>query len=144
MTRRKPLQTALLALAASALAACSDTEFITAPESGADGTTACATADCTTFRQLDLGALDAPLTSATTIAQTSVRDRAFGAQLAQRLGLLRTDLAAGRQAHARIGLAALLSDLRVAEADATKAVDRPDFAAIRLNLEPLVINLGLR
>lgn len=133
----------VLAFSIVATAACSDSEFVSAPEAGVDGA-ACTTADCATFRSLDMASINAPLATATTIAQTSVQDKGMGALLAQRLTALRADLEAGRQASARIGLSALLSDLRGAEAAPTMRGDIADFAAIRLNLEPLVIKIGLK
>jgi hypothetical protein len=132
-------------LALTTLGACRDTTFLTAPEDPQQATIPpCNSADCNTFRGLSNAALETPAAAASQVATSSLGDQALGTRLSDRIQQIRNDMNANRRDPARLQLLAVLADIDRALADQSRRADWPDLSMIRLNLEPFIINLGLR
>jgi hypothetical protein len=136
---------ALFVLLIAPLGACRDATLLTAPEDPErPSVPPCASVDCSTFRNLTSSALEAPAAAASATAASSLGNRELGVRLRDRIQQIRNDIAANRRDPARLQLLAVLADIDRALADSSRRADWPDLSMIRLNLEPFIINLGLR
>jgi len=127
-----------------AFGACRDVE-VTAPE--ADSPNApppCTTADCSTFRALSTTQSVALINTSINIATSAISNASTASRIERQLNRLKTAMTAGNLNDARASLLAALVEIDNAIADPAQRGDLPDLTAIRLNLEPLIVNLGLR
>jgi hypothetical protein len=127
-----------------AFGACRDVE-VTAPEADApDAPPPCTTPDCATFRSLSTTQVASLVSTSLTIVTTGIDNASTASRIALQLNRLRTAHANGNMNDARASLLAALVEIDNAIADPSQRGDLPDLTAIRLNLEPLIVNLGLR
>lgn len=126
-----------------AFAACREAD-LTGPESPSDEAPICNTTDCVRFRALTPTTI-APLLAATTqMSTTSLSDAALGRRLASKISTLQSEITSGDETNAKVAMLALLLDIDNAMADSARRADLADLSAMRLNVEPIIIYLGLR
>jgi hypothetical protein len=130
-------------LVALTLGACREAD-LTGPDSPADAAPPCTTADCTTFRALTPTTIAPLLASTSRIATTSLTDAALGRRIADRITTLQSEINAGDKTDAQVAMLSLLVEIDNAMADSARRADLADLSSMRLNLEPVVIYLGLR
>lgn len=128
-------------LAVILLTACRDASVVSGPPSAA--TPACTSADCAAFRSMSDASGAALVRTSTTLAG-NLKGTSSGPGLKERLARLDGALAAGNRDMARLHLLGALSLIDQAIADPARRAELPDLTAIRLNLEPLILKLGLR
>ncbi len=127
-----------------AFGACRDVE-VTAPSADEPGAPPpCATPDCATFRALSTGQIASLVNTSLTITTVSLGNKSTASRIEKQLNTLKTTHAAGNMNDARSSLLAALIEIDNAMTDPAQMGDLADLTAIRLNLEPVIINLGLR
>ncbi len=134
------LAAVLLPLAAGA---CREAD-LTGPKSSADASPPCTTSDCAAFRQLTPTTV-APLLEATSRTATlSLQNKALGQRIASRVADLQASIEASKKADAQITLLGILLEIDGAMSDSGNSADLADLSSMRINLEPVIIYLGLR
>ncbi len=127
-----------------AFGACRDVE-VTAPDADTpDAPPPCTTPDCATFRSLSSTQVASLVNTSLTITTTAISNSGTASRIEAQLNTLKTAHAAGKMSDARSALLAALIEIDNAMADPAQRGDLADLTAIRLNLEPVIINLGLR
>jgi hypothetical protein len=126
-------------------AGCYDTTVVTGSDApDAVRSPVCASADCTTFRAIALPQVNSLINSATFRAVSALKDRELGGRIAAGMTTVQSDFAAGRLTDAKLGLISVLFRIDGAISDPARRPDLPELAAIRLDLEPLIIRFGMR
>jgi hypothetical protein len=144
---RPPLLRGALTLLALSLVlpACRDETLLTGvkdPDSVVQPP-ACQTADCVGWRAAPPATM-APLVARSTQIAAVVQDGTIKARLEAPLSRMADALGKGESGVAAISLLSALSVIDAGLANPNARGDWADLSAIRLNLEPLIVQLGLR
>lgn len=122
------------------LAACRDASAVNGPN--ADSAPLCATVDCDSFRALTHESMRVLLSASATTA-VNLSDRGRGRAIEQRLAEVERAFVDGHIGAARLNLLGALKLIDVGLDSSSQQSDWPDLATIRINLEPIIIKLGL-